>query len=195
MFDDETPYSKGIVIYSRLVGLFEELFSEIRFDFTYGDGIKVMVPKETAEITNVWKQGADLRVLVERRGVGSVWRRVDTETFKLGGPVKAPPRESACLVVDASSGKPASTKDENAATLQKTSDGSGLWMAEGTTYSGRIPVTEILRLNPSNSSKHQVQVIKGVEFDSPGMWVDEEQGMIYAAANGDLIRIPLKTGE
>ena len=193
-FDEETPYSKGIVIYSRLVGLFEELFSGIRFDFTYGDGIEVMVPKETAEITSVWKQGSDLRVLVERRGVGSVWRRVDPVTFKLGGPVKAAPRESARLLVDASSGKPVSSKDEHSTTLQKTSDGSGVWVAEGITCSGQVPVTEILRLNPSNSAKRPVQLIKGVEFDSQGMWVDEEQGMIYAAADGDLIRIPLKTG-
>lgn len=192
MFDDDTPYSKGIVIYSRLVGLFVELFSEIRFDFTYGDGIKVMVPKETAEITSVWKQGSDLRVLVERRGVGSIWRRVDPETFKLGGPVMAAPRESDRLVVDAPSGKPVSSKDEKSATLQKTSDGSGLWVADGRTYSGQVPETEIQQLNVRNSAKRRGQLIKGVDFDSSGMWVDVEQSMIYAAANGDLIRIPLK---
>lgn len=33
--------------------------------------------------------------------------------------------------------------------------------------------------------------IKGIYFTSADMWVDEQEGMIYAAVEGDLLKIPL----
>ncbi len=193
--DPETPFSKGIVVYSRLVNLFEDLFTELQIDYTYGDGMKVLVPRERVETVSVWKQGADLRVLVRNDSAGKAWLSVDPASGKLLGPVKAPALESSGWVFDESSGKVIAAKDGSSVTLQKTSDGEGLWVANGVTYSGENPKTAILRIDPKRPTKQEVLALNGIDFDSEAMWVDEAEGMIYAATDGDLVRIPLKPSE
>jgi hypothetical protein len=51
--------------------------------------------------------------------------------------------------------------------------------------------TRIVRYDTKNFTRQVVKTIQGICFDSMDMWVDEAGGMIYAAANGDLVRVPL----
>lgn len=157
--------------------------------------MKVLVPRERVETVSVWKQGADLRVLVRNDSAGKAWLSVDPASGKLLGPVKAPALESSGWVFDESSGKVIAAKDGSSVTLQKTSDGEGLWVANGVTYSGENPKTAILRIDPKRPTKQEVLALNGIDFDSEAMWVDEAEGMIYAATDGDLVRIPLKPSE
>ncbi len=181
-FDRDVPFSKGIVVYGALVNLFVDLFDDLEMKFSYGTGTEVLVPREQAEIISVWKQGADLRVLVENRGEGNVWRRVDTKTWALAGPVEAPPRIPNGQMLDSGSEKLRAATEKDTRALQPSSVAGEVWAADGATYSGESPTTEILRYEIGSSARRSIQTIKGIDFDGPALSVDEAEGMIYAAA-------------
>lgn len=199
MFDGDERYSKGIVIYGQLVNLFDDLFRQLSFKWTYGDAVEFLIPRENAGITAVWKQGDDLRVLVGDYGSMEVWLGVDIKTWYLTGLAAEPPESKPAYVLDPSTQK-LKTLDAMASLpsyerpLQVAADG-GLWAADGSiVFDGTSTSisTEILRYDTKDTTHRSIRSIKGVAFDSGSMWVDEAEGMIYVAANGDLVRIPLK---
>ena len=200
-FDGDEPYSKGIVIYGQLVNLFDDLFDELVMKYTYGDAAEVLIPREKADITSVWKQGDDLRVLVGSRGGVIAWQAVDLKTWRLTGPVAAPPIPSDGYLLDRagkltpSNGAAELSSDDRPLrplrSLQAAATEGEVWAADGETISGKPPTTKILRYDTKDSTRRSIQTIEGIEFDSMAMWVDEAEGRIYAAANGDLVRISL----
>jgi len=343
--DEEASYSKGIVIYGQLVNLFDDLFAEADLKFGYGNGVEILIPREKANIRTVWKNGDDLRVLVERTGSSGVWQRVSLATRSLTGMADEPaacpvlaakaalhpkfsiyldhlfrypwqvragdatvhsgsfgdvkglwlcrsdrepeliamgefagelvtPDGKWCVAAKAAGAGWAApngavridltTKEElpialpdadnfdtlgfvaargkflvrrlcdaaaygrkdrsragpekpelhlvDPATgvleplegefwfpkydlqfrpLQAASTDSQVWAADGQNISGGGISTEIVRHDTKNFTRHPVKTIQGIAFDSMDMWVDEAGGMIYAAANGDLVRVPL----
>ena len=66
------------------------------------------------------------------------------------------------------------------------------WMADGGVYSGTGAQATLGKYDSSSFRFEVVREFKGIHFDSSTMWVDEAEGMIYAAMDGDLVRIPLK---
>lgn len=196
--DGEERYSKGIVIYGQLVNLFDDLFRELSFKWTYGNGVEFLMPREKADITAVWKQGDDLRVLVGKRGSIQVWLGVDIKTWSLTGPVAEPPESKPAYVLDSSkklksldAGSNPSPEYQPPRPLQVATDGE-LWAADTTFDTDSMSrSTELQRYGAKDSNRRSIRTIKGIEFTSESMWVDEAEGMIYVAANGDLVRVPL----
>lgn len=66
------------------------------------------------------------------------------------------------------------------------------WMADGGVYSGTGAQATLGKYDSNSFRFEVVGEFKGIHFDSSTMWVDEAEGMIYAAMDGDLVRIPLK---
>lgn len=96
-FLEHMPENKGIVIYARLVNLFEDAFDQLDLRPGFGDGIEIIIPRETAEIKTVWKQGDDLRVLVENSPGSRHWEGVNPAEGKLTGAVDEP---AACAIIE-----------------------------------------------------------------------------------------------
>jgi hypothetical protein len=92
----EYQMSKGIVHYGRLVLLFRDLFEKLPLRSSYKEGIEILIPRDKARIKSVWKQGDDLRVLVENSHDSAHWQSFSLATRELGGPV-AEPAESSFL--------------------------------------------------------------------------------------------------
>ncbi|RYD35773.1 MAG: hypothetical protein EOP87_06745 [Verrucomicrobiaceae bacterium] len=198
-------YSKGIVVYGGLVNLFDILLEELPFTWAFGGvGEEVLVPREKAEIVSVWKQDDDLRVLVwDRMGV-RYWMGVDPDTRSLTGLVAPPFLPATEWYVDRYSRKltrldpekPTNTYDLPLRTLQSSSEG-GLWIVDGesiyeSTGSGIRPTTGIFRLSPTESRGRPLASIRGLNLASEATWVDEAEGMVYAAVDGNLVRIPVR---
>ena len=88
--------------------------------------------------------------------------------------------------------KPVTDDDGRLRPLQATSTKDEFWGADGEWICGEVPTTKLVRYDSVKSTRHTVKTIKGIEFDSAAMWVDEPGHTIYAAANGDLVRIPFE---
>lgn len=200
-------YSKGIVVYGGLVNLFDDLLRELSFTWHYGEtGEEVLIPREVAEFVSVWKQGDDLRALVWDRWGARFWVGVDIATRSLKGLVPPPPLAESewyvepyrCELKKQAPGPRASYESGPLRALQR--DPQGLfWIADGQatgklTRRGfeTISKTDVFRRDPEKPERHAVVSVKGIRLDSESMWVDGTEGMIYAAANGDLVRIPAK---
>ncbi|QJE96267.1 hypothetical protein [Luteolibacter luteus] len=92
--------SKGIVHYGRLVLLFHDLFEKLPLRPGYREGIDIVIPREKALIKSVWKQGDDLRVLIQNSSGSAHWQALSLTTKELGGPI-GEPAESPFLVARA----------------------------------------------------------------------------------------------
>lgn len=90
-------YGRGVVLYAQLVNLFTDLFEELELKLQYGPDVEILVPSEVAQIKSVWKEGTDLRVLVENSEQALHWQRANVITGDLLGPVDEPP---GCEVMD-----------------------------------------------------------------------------------------------
>jgi hypothetical protein len=82
-------------------------------------------------------------------------------------------------------------RNEELRPLQPTGEDFKVWAVDPTLGSPGIVVgkydLKAFKFTP-------VRKIEGIDFESSAMWVDETEGMIYAAANGDLVKIPLEEG-
>lgn len=65
---------EGIVVYGQLVNLFTDLFDSLDLEISYGDGTRLLIPRETARVETVWNDGEDRRVFVADRGATPQWR-------------------------------------------------------------------------------------------------------------------------
>lgn len=76
--------------------------------------------------------------------------------------------------------------------MQATGEVDVFWAADsGIDREGRHG-TVVGRYNSKHFSFEPVRKIYGIIFDDKSMWIDEKGGVIYAAVNQDLVRIPLK---
>lgn len=160
----------GIAVYGRLVDLFVDLFAKKTLEYHYGEGFKVLIPSERAKIAAVWKQGNDLRVKVAIPGGLEHWRKVDLENGSLGKPVLPPPFEPKKSIAPS---------------------GGYLWGADDVRPYDGPRSTIIHRTDPKGLTKPSDLRIAGVAFDTKQMCLDESSGMLYAAADGNLVAVPL----
>jgi hypothetical protein len=77
--------------------------------------------------------------------------------------------------------------------LQATTATNQVWATDFFASSSSVTGTIVGRYDTQTFSFTPVRKIETVRFDAMDMWVDETAGMIYAAANGDLLRIPLRS--
>jgi hypothetical protein len=87
---DDDYVSDGMAIYPQLVNVMKQAFTPLNLKLSYGKDAEILIPRETAYVKTVWKQGDDLRVLVGEREESWRWMAVDPKTGELKGPAEEP---------------------------------------------------------------------------------------------------------
>ena len=90
-FGSDKPESKGIVIYGQLVNVIVNAFTPLDLKLSYGNDMEIIIPRESAYVRDVWKQGDDFRVLVGYREQARHWMKANPQSGELLGPADKPP--------------------------------------------------------------------------------------------------------
>lgn len=113
---------------------------------------------------------------------------------------KAGPENPEFHLMDPASGKLEEVRgefdplrDEDLRPLQAGNEPFMVWAADVREMSGSETSRTVVGKYDTKAFKFTpVKEIEGISFRSSSMWVDEAEGMIYAAAGGDLVKIPME---
>lgn len=87
---EKYPSHRPVLLYTGLVRAFKDLFRELNFEMGYGNDVPILIPREHQRVQTVWKEGDDLRILVENPDKVLLWLRVDPRSGAIIGPAEEP---------------------------------------------------------------------------------------------------------
>lgn len=159
----------------------------------------VRINLETKEVFPINLEPADnfdSVAFVPQHGRFLIMRRSDG-SFPAGGDAPTGPENSEYHLLDPATGALERVTGEfgrisgnDFRPLQET-NAPGIGWAADPGGGGTSASTVVGRYDSKTFSFLPMKEIKGIYFDSADMWVDEQEGMIYAAVEGDLLKIPI----
>lgn len=131
-------------------------------------------------------------------GAGKFLVRRARHMYPIPGKEPVGPRAAEYYLVDPAAGTLqlvkgdfSPLKEKLSRPLQATANPQVAWASKSENYINGA-ITYVGLYDSADFKFRPAREIKGISFESADMWVDEEEGMIYAAADGDLVKIPLK---
>jgi len=159
----------------------------------------VRINLETKEVTPIALEAADnfdTLAFLAAHGKFLIFRRADSQMFG-PGPFTGPEVPEFHLLDAATGALERVTGDfspyfeRSFRPLQSAGASNVFWYSDSANLSGGESYAKVGKYDEKTFKFEVEKAIQGIAFDSDSMWIDEEESMIYAAVNGDLVRMPL----